>query len=110
MKSLPALSVTIAAMLALTLALGGCGKKKAPDQASAAGEILPRSVSDDMLPYDTVRSQAQLANPDAGKDRNSTGKPEVDATGSADETDSAVTGKSSAGSAAQAPEVTPDAE
>lgn len=49
------------------LALGGCNKK-ADDQprAAAGGELLPRSVSDDMLPYDTVQSQASLSAPDAG--------------------------------------------
>ncbi|MEE4453811.1 hypothetical protein [Novosphingobium resinovorum] len=49
------------------LALGGC-KKKAEDQAktAAGGELLPRSVGDDMLPYDTVKSQASLVDPNAG--------------------------------------------
>ncbi|GLK46556.1 MULTISPECIES: hypothetical protein [Novosphingobium] len=54
--------------VALTaLALGGCSKK-ADDQpkAAAGGELLPRSVSDDMLPYDTVKSQASLTDPNAG--------------------------------------------
>ena len=30
---------------------------------SAAGEVLEGSISDDMLPYDTLRSQAPLADP-----------------------------------------------
>ncbi|MGE4304308.1 MAG: hypothetical protein AB7E24_09785 [Novosphingobium sp.] len=63
MKAHTALPVAMAAVLALA----GCKKDKAPEQADAAGgEILPRSVSDDMPPYDTVRSQAPLANPEEG--------------------------------------------
>ncbi|MCJ2188019.1 hypothetical protein [Novosphingobium beihaiensis] len=61
--------------LAAALPLGGCKKdKKEPAKAAAAagGEILPRSVTDDMLPYDTVKSQAPLANPDAGKNKGKT--------------------------------------
>jgi hypothetical protein len=52
-----------ALLLALPLALGACGgaDKKEKDQRTAAGEILPGSISDSMLPYDTVRSQAPLA-------------------------------------------------
>ncbi|AXB75726.1 hypothetical protein [Novosphingobium sp. P6W] len=48
------------------LLLGGCNKS-ADDQpkAAAGGDLLPRSASDDMLPYDTVRSQASLSAPDA---------------------------------------------
>jgi hypothetical protein len=51
---------------AAILALGACGKDKSSQQKEAAGgELLPRSVTDDMLPYDTVRSQPPLENPDA---------------------------------------------
>lgn len=47
------------------LALGGCGDKKDDTaKVAAGGEILPRSVSDEMLPYDTVRSQPPLLAPD----------------------------------------------
>jgi len=59
--------ITPAVLLAAVgLALTGCGKKDddAPKQA-AGGELLPRSVSDDMLPYDTLQSQPSLAAPDA---------------------------------------------
>jgi len=44
-------------------ALGGCGKSdtKLPTDAKAGGQILERSVTDDMIPYDTLRSQAPLA-------------------------------------------------
>lgn len=47
---------------ALALALLGCGAEKKDEGAgTAAGEILPGSASDAMLPLDTVRSQAPLA-------------------------------------------------
>jgi hypothetical protein len=52
-------------ILALPLVLTACGgsEKKAKDQRTAAGEILPGSISDSMLPYDTVHSQPPLAPP-----------------------------------------------
>ncbi len=45
------------------LALSGCQDKKpaAPSHVTAVGEVLPGSVSDEMLPVDTVRSQPPLA-------------------------------------------------
>jgi len=49
-----------------TLALAGCKKAAEAPKTAAGGELLERSVSDDMLPYDTVRSQASLAAPDDG--------------------------------------------
>lgn len=50
------------------LALGACKKEESPSQQAAAGaKILPRSVGDDMLPYDTVRSQSPLAAPEAAR-------------------------------------------
>lgn len=57
----PALPLACLALLAA--ALGGCGDEKATQQGTAAGEILPGSASDAMLPYDTVRSQPPLAPP-----------------------------------------------
>lgn len=59
-------TLLLPAAVAGLLALGGCGKKN-DDQpkAAAGGELLPRSVDDDMLPYDTVRSEASLSAPDA---------------------------------------------
>jgi hypothetical protein len=46
----------------LALALTACGAdKKDQGAGKAAGEILPASASDAMLPLDTVRSQAPLA-------------------------------------------------
>lgn len=59
-KILAALSLAGAA----ALALGGC-KEKPEQKQAAGGELLPRSVTDDMPPYDTVRSQPPLADPEA---------------------------------------------
>jgi hypothetical protein len=54
------------AVICATLALAACKKAEDQPKAAAGGELLPRSASDDMLPYDTVRSQASLSDPDAG--------------------------------------------
>lgn len=52
----------LACLGGLALALAACnGDKKSGQQGTAAGEILPASTSDAMLPYDTVRSQPPLA-------------------------------------------------
>lgn len=49
-------------ILILALALAACGSGKKDEGAGkAAGEILPASASDAMIPLDTVRSQAPLA-------------------------------------------------
>ena len=48
--------------LGAALALAACsGETKKETGGKAGGEILPASVSDAMLPRDTVRSQAPLA-------------------------------------------------
>lgn len=63
MKRLPAL----AAPVALFLALAACGEEAETDPGdggSATGEILEGSISDEMLPYDRVRSQPPLAAPE----------------------------------------------
>jgi hypothetical protein len=53
---------TLACLGAASLTLGACGDSEKPEQQNTAGgEILERSVSDDMLPYDTVRSLPPLA-------------------------------------------------
>lgn len=52
----------LAALTASSLALAGCkGEKKPAEAGTAQGEILQGSVSDAMLPLDTVRSQPPLA-------------------------------------------------
>lgn len=67
-------AATLALLCLATLALGACGENtQAERQDTAGGEILARSVSDEMLPYDTLRSQPPLA-------------PKPKATGKSDET------------------------
>lgn len=60
-------AITVLAVLPLAL-LAGCKDKPATgnDARAATGEVLPGSVSDAMLPVDTVRSQPPLAGPEAG--------------------------------------------
>jgi len=49
-------------ILILALPLAACGADKKDEGAGkAAGEVLPGSASDAMIPLDTVRSQAPLA-------------------------------------------------
>jgi hypothetical protein len=109
MNARTAPALVMAATLALTLALGGCKKDKTPEHAAAKGEILPRSATDDMLPYDTVRSKAPLANPDAVK--GDAGKPTSTATATESAGESAAPAAPATPSPAPAAaEVTPDAE
>lgn len=61
-----ATGLTLAAGAALLLGVSGCDKKDEAPKAAAGGQLLPRSVGDEMIPYDTLRSQAPLKNPDAG--------------------------------------------
>lgn len=77
-------------LLALTVLLAACGGAKKDEGAgTAAGEILPGSVSDAMLPLDTVRSQAPLA-------------PKAESTGSSDQAEASAAA-SDAAPAAEAP-------
>lgn len=54
------------ALFALGL-LAGCGGDASSDKRTATGEVLAGTISDDMLPLDTVKSQAPLADPGAHK-------------------------------------------
>lgn len=74
-------------LVALTLAACG-GDRREEGAGKAQGEILPASVSDTMLPVDTVRSQAPQA-PSAESPGKAKGEPEIapeasEAAGSAD--------------------------
>jgi hypothetical protein len=75
------------ACIAAVLALAACDKAPQQAKTAAGGELLPRSTSDDMLPYDTVRSQASLAAPDAGlyEGLSRADRPEVSATAAAED-------------------------
>lgn len=108
------LTAAMALPLAMASTLGGCDKKQTPETASAAGgEVLPRSVTDDMPPYDTVRSQSPLSNPDsdsaASSDGTNRAAPAAGPDGQAEDDDSAETAPDAD---AQAPSdtVAPDAE
>ena len=54
-------AIRVSCLIALPLALAACGDKEPEAGAMAEGEILPGSISDSMLPLDTVRSQPPLA-------------------------------------------------
>ena len=61
----------------LVLTLAACkGDEKKPVGGNASGEILPGSVSDAMLPLDTVTSQAPLAPKAETSEKGDTAKPE----------------------------------
>ncbi|MEZ5742306.1 MAG: hypothetical protein R3D89_00910 [Sphingomonadaceae bacterium] len=52
------------ALIGLSLALlAGCGGESAPaaGESAAKGDVQGGTISDEMLPYDTVRSQPPLA-------------------------------------------------
>ena len=93
MRNLPIL------MLALALAACGSGKKD-EGAGKAEGQILPASVSDAMVPLDTVRSQAPLAPKAEGEGK---GDKEADATA----TDAADAPAADASGAAPAAAETP---
>ena len=60
----------VVTMTCLALALGACkGEEKKAVGGTASGEVLPGSVSDAMLPLDTVKSQAPLAPKAEGSDK-----------------------------------------
>ncbi len=60
--------------------LSGCGGDANSDKRTATGEVLSGTISDDMLPLDTVKSQAPLADPGAHKAANAAAAAEGDAT------------------------------
>lgn len=45
--------------------LAACGDRAGDDAGAASGEVLEGTISDSMLPLDTVRSQPPLAQPGA---------------------------------------------
>ena len=56
------LARTLMACAVVVALLGGCHHdEKAAGHGTVSGEILPGSISDAMLPYDTVKSKAPLA-------------------------------------------------
>jgi len=57
--------IRITLPIGLLLALSGCGGQDSQAPKAAEGEVLPGSVSDAMLPYDTATSAPPLASPGA---------------------------------------------
>ncbi len=51
----------ILASAAVLATLGGCHPGQKAGHGEVSGQILPGSVSDSMLPYDSVKSKAPLA-------------------------------------------------
>lgn len=84
MKALP-----LSILAPLVLSLAGCNQGKAPDQATAGGELLPRSTTDEMLPYDTVQSMPSLAPPEEVVEEGP-GRPRAMASGSAGDDEGVV--------------------
>lgn len=66
-----------AVLVVLPLALAACGKSDQSAKATAAGEVLPGSASDAMLPLDTLRSQPPLAPPVEASSQARERKPEA---------------------------------
>lgn len=70
---------SVVMMACLALVLGACkGEEKKTVGGTASGEVLPGSVSDAMLPLDTVKSQAPLA-PKAEASDKAAARPGTDA-------------------------------
>ena len=61
MKPLRQRELRLACLFLAPLALAACKGEKPAETGTAQGEVLPASVSDAMLPLDTVRSQPPLA-------------------------------------------------
>ena len=59
--------ISLALFSLALVSCGDAGEGGGSAQAEAGGKILDRSISDDMLPYDTLQSQPPPAKPkDAG--------------------------------------------
>ncbi len=87
------------------LALAACGKEASTDDGRAAqGEVLKGSISDEMLPVDTVRSEPPLEDPEAAEAaREGGGGPAAESTDAPAQADEP-------GDEAPAAEPTPEAE
>lgn len=78
------------AILAVCLALAACNEAETEDDGrTAGGQVLEGTISDSMLPLDTVRSQPPLAKVTGapGEGGAGTETPDPDATDGADEGD-----------------------
>lgn len=97
---------TVATALLGTMAfsLAACGDDRATETIDKAeGEILTRSVTDDMLPYEQLRSQPPLADPDELEKEKGGTRPPASGGGESPTPEDATSGNPE-------PAVTPDAE
>jgi len=89
--------------------LAGCGKSApADDSRSASGEVLEGTVSDEMLPLDTVKSEPPFEDPKAAQAAQEAGAADAAATGEAAAEAETPEGEATE-PAAPAPEPTPQA-
>ena len=79
-------ALTVTTLAVLALALAGCDKADTPTQGTAGGQLLPRSTTDEMLPYDTVQSMPSLAPQEVEGE----GRPRGQASGKAEENEDVV--------------------
>ncbi len=60
--------IRLSVLTAIALLVTGCADEPEPEaqpQAAPMGEVLEGSISDEMIPYDLLRSQAPLEDPAA---------------------------------------------
>jgi hypothetical protein len=90
--------------LAPIVLLAACGDSSGDEAGTASGEVLEGTISDSMLPLDTVRSQPPLAQPSAartGASASASETPEGEATEAAGEDSGAApAGEATAAAAA----------
>lgn len=91
------------ALLPLAL-LAACGGGDDADGGSASGKVLEGTISDDMLPLDTVRAQAPLAGPAAdGKGRKTAAGAEGEPDEEGEDAETDVPAETPSGDATPAP-------
>jgi hypothetical protein len=67
--------IAIALLGPAAIAITACGSDRASETIDEAeGEILTRSVTDDMIPYERLSSQPPLADPDEAEKADSPGE------------------------------------
>ena len=80
--------IRLSVLSAVVLLIAGCADEPEPDaqpEAAPMGEVLEGSISDEMIPYDLLRSQAPLEDPSAqGNARAAGGATGVSENGAAD--------------------------
>jgi hypothetical protein len=107
---MPPIRLAALASLMLLAACNGSGEK-GPERKTAAGEVLGGSISDSMLPLDTVQSQSPpLRESAAGSADEATDSADKSAKGADTEKPVPDASPSAASSAAASASATPQAE